>query len=245
MLKTNSMLLLGGAGVAAYFLVRKAHGTAVAAKALEYTNPKITFGKFKFTSIELAMTIDFVNPSSTPIAMEFFTGNVGYAGKILSSFTFDGNGKNIVIGARKTTTVPLTLVIKTPAALISIVKLLKKVASGEKVDTVIAVDGRFYYAGVDLPVNFLWDLKTQNWAPAPKVAGIGRINWKRHNPARHLFGLARKIHPFALAKTLRNRHKKKSISGIGSASATLKFTSNDAMINYFNQAPKQLIYSKN
>ena len=100
-MKTNSLLLLGGV-IGAGYLMAAGYNTKVAIQNLEWSNPKVKIKKVGIGSIELAMTLDFRNNSSQNISMEYFTGSVGYEGKTLSAFTFDGNGKNIVIKARST-----------------------------------------------------------------------------------------------------------------------------------------------
>ncbi len=169
------MLIIGGLGAAAY-LAATGFNTKNAVVNLEYTNPKVTLTKVKFGNIELQMTIDFRNNSSQNVSMDYFTGNVNYQGKLLSSFTFDGNGKNIVIAARKTTTVPLTVIVKNLGALQTIAALVRALAAKKGIATIINIDSRFYAAGIDIPVNFDWDLKTNSLATtSKKVAGIGGV----------------------------------------------------------------------
>lgn len=171
------MLIIGGLGAAAY-LAATGFNTKNAVFNLDYLNPKIKVGKVGLGSTDLQMTIDFRNNSSQDIAMEYFTGYINYKGKAISSFTFDGNGKNIVIKKRAITTVPLTVIIKNFGALQTLKGLFTTVSTGQKIDTVINIDSRFYAAGIDIPVKFDWDLKTNSLVTTSnKVSGVGGLGY--------------------------------------------------------------------
>ncbi len=169
---------MGGLG-AAYYLATKGINTTQAIRNIEFSNPKIKIGKVGFGSIELQMTMDFLNNSSQNISMEYFQGYVNYQGNTLSSFTFDGKGKNIVLNARATTNVPFTVVVKNYAALQTIAKVIKAIKYKQSINTVINIDSRFYAAGFDVPVVFDWDLRTNSLVSTPvakRVSGIGSVN---------------------------------------------------------------------
>lgn len=168
-MKSSSMLLVGGV-VAAGLLLTKAAKKINAVKRLTYKNPKIKVAKLSFSGLELAMTMDFVNDSSEDIPIEYFTGSVQYQGSDLSKFTFNGNGKNIIIKARTTTNVPFIVVVKSLGAIATISKIVKAISKKTPVSTIVNVDGIFSAAGVDMPVKFAYDLKTQS------LAGIGAVS---------------------------------------------------------------------
>ncbi len=158
-LKSN-LLLLGGLGVGAYFLTR-GFNTLGAVKRLEYTNPKIKVGKFSLGGLALEMKLDFVNHSSEGISIEYFSGNIIYEGNTIAGFLFNANGKNQLIAARSTTTIPFTVVVKTFGAITVISRLIQALSASSRVNSVVTVDGAFYAAGIDVPVNFDYDLKAQ------------------------------------------------------------------------------------
>lgn len=172
-MNTKNVLLLGGGALAVY-LLGKGWNTAQGVKRLEYTNPKIKIGKVNLTGAELQMTIDLRNVASTDIYLQYFTGNVNWVDKTgaaskISSFSFDA-GKSVVIKARSVTTVPFTLRISTLNAIQFIVKLVNAITYNTGgISTMLQVDGSMYAAGLDIPVKFNYDVKSN------AVSGIGRV----------------------------------------------------------------------
>jgi hypothetical protein len=162
-----------GAGLI-YFLA-KGYNTVKAAGNLQYLNPRIKLGKIGLTRVELQMTIDLQNTGSANIPLQYFTGNINYllnnVPKKLSSFTFNPSATTATsIKARATTTVPFTVVISNLSAISTLVQIVKSLTTpGNKLGTVIQVDGSMYAAGVDIPVKFNYDIKNN------AVAGIGTV----------------------------------------------------------------------
>lgn len=183
---------MGAGAVGAYFLY-KAYSKGNALKHLTYTNPKITVGKFSLLSgLALQIKLDFVNNSSEDLSLEYFTGNINYQGKTLAGFTFNGNGQNQVIKARCTTTIPFTVQLKTLATLNVISQLVTALTTHTGVSTVLNIDGSFYAAGFDVPVNFFYDLKAQSSVSRPaNMAGIGstsaRLSFKNNEEMINFF----------------------------------------------------------
>jgi len=160
-----------GAG-AVYLLASSAFNKAQALKNLTYGNPKIKVKSLSLTNMELEMQIDITNPNSASITLDYFTGIVRYQGAQLTSFTFNANGKNTVIKGRQITTIPFTLLVKNFSAIGAIIKLIDSLAQSKKVSTVLSVSGSLFAAGIDVPVNFDYDIKNNAVVAAPKVSGV-------------------------------------------------------------------------
>lgn len=168
--KLLPIALIGGALV----LGRTAFNTSQSVQRLEYFNPRVRFGKLSLTNVQLTITMAIRNPGSADIPLEYFTGTINYGGSRLSSFTFDANKTNTVIKARSVTDVPFTVVISNLGAYQTIKKIITALATSQKVDTTIVVDGLLYAAGLDVPVKFSYDLATN----AISMQGVGNIDIK-------------------------------------------------------------------
>lgn len=221
---------MGGLGLAGYAFAKGAN-TVNAIRSLNYTRPRIKVGKFNLLSgLALEITLDFINNSSEDISIEYFTGNILYRGSNLAAFTFNGNGQNQVIKARSTTSVPFTVLLKTLSAIQVITQIITAITSGGNLSTVITVKGSFYAAGVDVPVNFDYDVKSQTLVSVNgRVAGVGKF------PNRFIkkFGKKRHLYPAGVGGF--NKSHKKKVRGIGTSSARLSFPNNEEMTNYFRQ----------
>ncbi|MEO5892261.1 MAG: hypothetical protein ABIQ31_18585 [Ferruginibacter sp.] len=221
-------IVLGG--TALYFIAKTGLNTAQALKRLSYTNPKVKFKKISLLGIELELTLDIVNPASADIPLDYFTGQINYAGKNISSFTFNANGKNTIIKARGITTVPFTINIKNIATISTLVKIANDISSPAKtVSPVFDIAGSLFAAGFDVPVNFQYDLKTNSVASGI-VTGVGALSIKDIRARKEA---AKKLHA-----------RSKAIAGV---KATLEFASNGEMEKYFfnKKANKKLVFSKN
>lgn len=161
-MKLLPVALIGG-GI---YLATRAWNTGQAVKRLEYSNPRVRVAKVGLLKTELEITLDLKNPASTDVYLDYFSGNINYANKKLSSFTFNA-GKSVNLRGRQITTVPFTIVISNLGALQTIAALVKAITAGGKVNTVLNIDGGIYAAGLDVPVNFNYDLKSNT------LAGIG------------------------------------------------------------------------
>lgn len=266
-MKKAALLIVGGAGLA--YLLAKGYNTLQAANRLQYLNPRIKLGKIGLTRVELQMTIDLQNTGSADIPLQYFTGNINYifgtpaTPNKLSSFTFNPGATNATsIKARSITTVPFTVVISNLSAISTIVKIVKSLTSGDKLSTLIQVDGAMYAAGVDIPVKFTYDIKNN------AVAGIGstesnNVILTTYSNVDRLFycyvapskdsdrskwieiGYSQtKPTPHQLFKMLKNSA---TVTGIGSVKASLEFSSNSELEKYFSgkRAEKKLLFSKN
>jgi len=155
------VLIIGG-GLAAIYLASKTANKVNAVKRLEWTNPKITVGRFNlFSGLGLQIKLDIVNNSSEDIAIEYFTGLVRYQGRDLARFTFNANGQNMIIRARTTTPMPFTVKINTLAAFSTITQLVNAIANRTGISPILSIDGSFFAAGLDVPVRFDYDVKQQ------------------------------------------------------------------------------------
>lgn len=162
-----------GAG-AVYLLARSFANTSQALQRLTYANPKIKVNNVGLLNTQLTIALDITNPASANINLDYFTGNIIYQGKTISSFTFNANGTQTTIKARSTSTIPFTVNIKNLQAIGVFIALAKDLASGQKIPTVISVNGSLYAAGFDVPVRFDYDVKNGVVVPsaANKIAGV-------------------------------------------------------------------------
>jgi hypothetical protein len=164
-MKSKSLLLLAGGVGAAYLVARTAFNTGSALKRLTWSNPKVTFKKVGILNSELLISLDIYNPSSADVALDYFTGIVGYNGKAVSNFTFNANGKNTIIKARQTSAIPFTVIVKNVNTIATIVSIAKQLTQGKKIPSIINVTGSLFAAGWDVPVKFNYDVKTGTVVP--------------------------------------------------------------------------------
>lgn len=165
-MKNSTILLIGGAGLV-YLAFNKLNGLNNAANSLEWGNAKLKLGKASLTQVPVDVTMDITNPTSNGISLDYFHGNIFYQGKAISSFTFDANGKRLQIAPRRTTTITFTVIVKNKAALTAIKNVLISLLTGKKTDSILAVQGSMFAAGIDIPVAFNYDV-----AKGSMVAGI-------------------------------------------------------------------------
>ena len=166
----KSLPWIGLAAVGVYAASRWIVNTTQSVGKLTYGNPQIKITDVGLLNTKMEIRLDITNPASVDIPLDYFTGNVNYMGKKLSSFTFNANGANVLVKARSVTTLPFNLIVSNINALGDLVKLVEALATGGDVSTVLNVTGSFYAAGYDVPVSFNYDLKTQS-----VVSGIGSV----------------------------------------------------------------------
>ena len=189
-------LLLIGAGVAAVaYLGTKAYNIQAAIAKLSVSNPKIKIA-LNGLKIVLDITLNVINPGSTDIPFSYYVGTISYTGTKLADFRYDGNGKTVTLKARTATPISFTLNVPAINFITKITQLIRAISQGGGVDTKISVESSVYAAGVDVPVNFLYDLKTQSTVSGAAVTGIGKIR---------LFKKFKKA-PLALIFRRRNKH---------------------------------------
>ena len=144
--------------VAATYLAVKAYGVKNAVQNLTASNPKISKIKIHPLSIDLQITMDEYNQNSQSIPFEYYYGDIYYQGKVISNFTFDGKGKNIVFPGRATIPVPFALTIKSFNIVTELISVFAAIKGKKKIDSVFEIKSAVYAAGVDIPVNFSYDV---------------------------------------------------------------------------------------
>lgn len=189
-------LLFAGIGVAALaYFASKAVNLKQAIARLTATNPKIKIA-LQGLNVVLNITVDIVNPGSVDIPFEYYTGIVLYDNAKIADFTYNGNGKNILLKGRSATPLTFKVNVATAQTVIKLARVLKALVGQGKVDTMVAVQSSVYAAGFDVPVNFVYDLKTQS-----VVSGIGRVKFlKKLVKAVPVLRLAQKIKQRKAAK---------------------------------------------
>jgi hypothetical protein len=170
----NKAIFPLGLLAAGAYLFTRGWNTAQGVQRLEYFNPRIKITKLSLTGADLQLQLDLRNPSSADIFLQYFYGNVNYLQNDvptrIAGFTFSPTGTSaLMIKARSTTTVPFTIRISSISAVSFITKLIKAIGSGTPVSTMLQVDGLMHAAGLDIPVKFNYDVKSN------AISGIGRM----------------------------------------------------------------------
>ena len=114
--------------------------------------------------------MDVYNQNSQSIPFEYYYGDIYYQGKVISNFTFDGQGKNIVFPGRSTTLVPFALTIKNFNIVTELISVFAAIKSKKKVDSVFEIKSAVYAAGVDIPVNFSYDIASNSTIKKPSIS---------------------------------------------------------------------------
>lgn len=165
--KLLPLILLGGGA----YLVTQAANTAGAIKRLTVRTGRIKKVTFKGLSLDAAIELIIQNPGSVDIPFEYYTGTISHGGTKISDFTFNGQGKNIILKGRSDTPVLFNATINSLGFIAKFVQILKDIQAGKPVDTKIAINSSLYAAGFDIPVNFVHDLKPG------AVSGLGKIHF--------------------------------------------------------------------
>lgn len=196
--KVIPILLLG---VGAAFAVR-AFNTKQAMSRLALRGARIKKINLRGLSFDVEVEVTVQNPGSVSLPFEYYTGTVSHAGTELSNFTFNGQGKNMILAARSDTPVTFNLKIGSINLVAKIIQLIKDIKSGKPVDTLFVIRSTFYAAGIDIPVNFTHDIK-----PAALISGAHNIDGLK---LKSFFKKANNVNPFFAADNfLKNRKKKK------------------------------------
>ena len=169
-MKGKNLLLLGGGAAVLYYLSTKAYNIRQAVKKISFTNPRITAKPdIKLLRTVFTLSLEIVNPGSADIAFEYYAGTIIYAGKKISDFRFDGVK---TLRSRSKTPVSFEVTVSNPGVITSLVKIIKAIAQKKKIDSIIAVNGSLYAAGIDVPVNFVYDIAKQE-----QVSGVGKMRF--------------------------------------------------------------------
>lgn len=172
-MKAGNLLLLSGAGLLIYGAAN-AFNIKNAVPNLTYSNPRIKLVKKSLVRVHLEITLDISNPGSTDIPLDYFQGKAYYNSKQIASFNFNPqSGTNIFLKGRATTPVTFTVVVSSLNVVQLFLDIIKTVKNGGKLSSGITIDGSLYAAGIDLPVKFTYDFKTN------QVSGIGSIGERK------------------------------------------------------------------
>lgn len=171
MAKATNILGLGLGAAIVYGIYAKWNNVKNAIPKISVSNPTISAKpSIKALSIVLDITIDVNNPGSSDIPFDYYTGTVLYAGGKIADFNFNNNGKIVNLKARSKTPLAFQISIANLTVAYKIIKLLKAVSQNLPVDTKLEVRSSFYAAGIDVPVNYVYDIKTLS---------VGRVNFFR------------------------------------------------------------------
>lgn len=159
MASTKNLLPLALIGGAALLAFRAVNNTVQTVGRLSVSNAKVK--KIKFTGLKFEVELEVVvnNPGSVDIPFEYYTGSITHAGTKISDFTFNGQGKNVILKARNVTPVTFNLSIGAVSLVMKLVQLVNDITQGKKVDTIFKISSNLYAAGIDIPVNFTHDIK--------------------------------------------------------------------------------------
>lgn len=175
MVKGRNFLFIGAGVAALYYLGAKAYNIKEAVKRLSVTNPKIAARpSIKALNIFIDISVDIVNPGSSDIPFEYYAGTIIYDSTKIADFNFNGNGKSIILKARSKTPLAFQVSVTNINTFYKITKIIIAVNKNLPVDTKIAINSSIYAAGLDVPVNFIYDIKKLE-----VVSGIGKVNFMR------------------------------------------------------------------
>jgi hypothetical protein len=192
-------LVAGGIGLA-WWLSSKAFNMKEAIGKLSATNPKIKIA-LKGLNILLDVTVSIVNPASVDIPFEYYAGSIFYANGKIAAFNYNGDGKAVSLKARSATPLNFTVNISTANVVLKLVQLIRALSSTKKFDTSVGVQSAIYAAGFDVPVNFVYDLKTQT-----QISGIGRAKFFKR--------FSRLVNPLAVPMQLAKKLKGKRAANL-------------------------------
>lgn len=174
-----------GAGI--YFLATRAANAAQTLGKLSVVGGKIKKLSFKgLFSIDVQVELKVNNPGSISIPLEYYTGTISHAGTKISNFTFNAQQKNVELHARTITPVLFNLSISTISFVTKLANVIKDLAAGNKVDSILQINSSLYAGGFDLPVNFTHDLKPGS---VQGIAGVkATLEFKNNSEMEKYFG---------------------------------------------------------
>lgn len=172
--KRNLLLITGGAA-AIYYLGVKAFNIKEAVKKLSATNPKLTAKPgINILQAVFEMSLDIANPGSTNIPFEYYAGTIIYEGSKIADFNFNGSG--MVLKARSKTPIRFTVTISNTKFILSLIKIINAISRKQKVNSTFAINSSIYAAGADVPINFVYDIASQE-----VISGIGKVRFLQKN----------------------------------------------------------------
>ncbi len=166
--KKVAPLLIGGGLI---YLLTKASNAIQTVRNLSVQLGRIKNVNFKGLSIDVTLELQVNNPGSVDIPFEYYTGTITHAGSKISSFTFNGTGQNIVFKRYSLTPVTFVLSISSINLVYQLVQLVTDIKNGRKVDSMFYIASTLHTTGVDIPVNFSYDIKPG------AVNGLGKIRF--------------------------------------------------------------------
>lgn len=173
MAKGSNILGIGLIGGALLYLGGKAFNIKEAVKKLSVSNPKITAKpNIKGLNILIDISLQIFNPGSVDIPFEYYAGTLIYDTTKIADFNFNGNGKAIILKARSKTPLAFQVSVTNVNTAYKLLQVIKAIKKNLPVDTKIAVNSSIYAAGLDVPVNFIYDLKKLE-----VISGIGRARF--------------------------------------------------------------------
>jgi hypothetical protein len=163
--KTLGIIAAIGAGI--WFATSRVFNIKEAIDKLSVSNPRIKVN-FAALTVALDVWVDINNPASVDIPFEYYAGSVLYAGSEIGKFNSNYQGQNVTLKQRSFTPVNFKVNINNLQTIWKLKGLLQSLASGNKdVDSNITIRSAIYAGGFDVPVNFVYSLKTQT-----VIAGI-------------------------------------------------------------------------
>ena len=141
-MKGKKLLLLGGAGVLAWFLFKAAGVANVATKA------KFILKGIKFSGLNIIADVTVLNPTGTTLHFTSFAGDVLLGDRVIATAQ---SFHPITIGANAMQQISITFIPNTFGVLESLTDALNK-----SVNTKITVSGFANVNGISLPVKMTW-----------------------------------------------------------------------------------------
>lgn len=163
-MRTGTLLLLGGVGVAAavaYNLVQKAN----AVKQLKVSVKGLRHSSSNFTQTKMLLTLSVYNPNNVSLPFQRVYGQVKIEGSHFAEFDISGSGQTI--GPLTTRDLEVPVLVEHFSAATTIFSLIQKIIRKEKFTTPFDVQGTLYAAGLQLPINARVNLAD---------FGVGRAN---------------------------------------------------------------------
>lgn len=157
------VLIGGGIAAAIYYATNK----AAAAGKLSFKNPKFTKFDVGLMAININVTLEAVNPSTTDLPFDYYYGTLSNGTTKICDFKFTGSANNSLKG-QSTTVLPFQITVPTLGLSLKLLEVFKAIGTGKAVDSIFSVNSAVFAAGREWPVNFAYDVKTQS-----SVSGIG------------------------------------------------------------------------
>lgn len=164
-------LLIPAAAFGAYYLLSM-KDTGERLRKCEISSFKLGKIQLGLQQTTIPVELQVFNPNNTDVPAEYFRGIVSRAGKKIADFTFDSQGKSVMLKRGTTTPLIFNVRITTLGIVTNLVGLFKSMVAAQPFETTFTVNGILRINGFDIPVNFNWDAKAGK-AVKP-IAGIGK-----------------------------------------------------------------------